>query len=161
MPSLPITDYDDLSIADVTDRLGGLPDAELSLLADYEATHKARVGLLDDGPLAAFAPIGLYAVDTPSADEQTAIDARTDALDDPDARLSTDAVADTLGVTPAIRPADDHYADGTRLRVRSTTHAVAGYQFSEPERTVTVNARVREAIDDGTLTVVRHATPWE
>ena len=46
-PSLPIAGYDDLSAAQVQDRLEGLTPAELRKLRDYEQRHANRKTVLD------------------------------------------------------------------------------------------------------------------
>ena len=46
-PSLPIADYDDLSAAQVQDRLEGLTPAELRKLRDYEQRNANRKTVLD------------------------------------------------------------------------------------------------------------------
>jgi hypothetical protein len=45
--NLPITDYDDLSAAQVQERLEGLTPAELRKLRDYEQRHANRKTVLD------------------------------------------------------------------------------------------------------------------
>jgi hypothetical protein len=45
--SLPISNYDDLSAAEVQERLGGLTPAELRKLRDYERRHANRKTVLD------------------------------------------------------------------------------------------------------------------
>jgi hypothetical protein len=45
--SLPIAGYDDLSAAQVQDKLDGLSPAELRKLRDYEARHANRKTVLD------------------------------------------------------------------------------------------------------------------
>ena len=45
-PSFPITGYDDLSVAQVEKRLGGLKPAELRKVRDYERRHANRKGIL-------------------------------------------------------------------------------------------------------------------
>jgi hypothetical protein len=45
--TLPISDYDELSAAQVQDRLDGLTPAELRKLRDYEARHANRKTVLD------------------------------------------------------------------------------------------------------------------
>ena len=46
-PSLPIAGYDDLSAAEVQERLEGLTPAELRKLRDYEQRHANRKTVLD------------------------------------------------------------------------------------------------------------------
>ena len=46
-PNLPIADYDELSAAQVQDRLDGLTAAELRKLRDYEQRHANRKTVLD------------------------------------------------------------------------------------------------------------------
>ena len=45
-PSFPITGYDDLSVAQVEKRLGGLKPAELRKVRDYERRHANRKGIV-------------------------------------------------------------------------------------------------------------------
>jgi polyhydroxyalkanoate synthesis regulator phasin len=45
--SQPIADYDNLSAAEVQERLDGLPPAQLRRLRDYEARHANRKTVLD------------------------------------------------------------------------------------------------------------------
>ena len=55
--NLPIADYDELSAAQVQERLDGLTPAELRKLRDYERRHANRKTVLDrDRPQAALAP---------------------------------------------------------------------------------------------------------
>ena len=46
-PDLPIAGYQHLTVAQIRDKLGGLSDAQLRRLRDYEAAHKKRKGVLE------------------------------------------------------------------------------------------------------------------
>jgi len=46
VPILPIDNYDQLTVADVLERLPDLSLAELELVRSYEGDHKARTGVL-------------------------------------------------------------------------------------------------------------------
>jgi polyhydroxyalkanoate synthesis regulator phasin len=47
-PSFPISNYDDLTAAQVSDRLGGLTPAELRKVRDYERRHGNRKSVLNN-----------------------------------------------------------------------------------------------------------------